>query len=279
MWFRRDLRLTDNPALLRALAEHTDVVPVFVVDPNLLKNSGAPRVAYMCDALNALDNSMGRALVYRHGDPVDVILALAEEVGADDVYVARDFAPYGRRRDAEVGSRLKSVGKRLHGVSSSYAVDPGIVTKDDGLSYSVFTPFSKRWLAAGWTTPQDAPHDPQWFGAPSVKCEGPPKRPDIEFELPPSNEDAVLDQWTEYRHLGEEGLDGYSDRRNDPSVNGSSRLSAALRWGIVHPRQLLADLVPSKSHDVYRSELAWREFYADVMFRFPDTGNRNITSA
>ena len=56
MWFRRDLRLTDNPALLRALAEHTDVVPVFVVDPNLLKNSGAPRVAYMCDALNALDN-------------------------------------------------------------------------------------------------------------------------------------------------------------------------------------------------------------------------------
>ena len=276
MWFRRDLRLTDNPALLRALAEHTDVVPVFVVDPNLLKNAGAPRVAYMCDALNALDNSMGRALVYRHGDPVDVILALAEEVGADDVYVARDFAPYGRRRDAEVGGRLKSVGKRLHGVGSSYAVDPGNVTKDDGLSYSVFTPFSKRWLAAGWTTPQDAPHDPQWYGAPSVKCEGPPKRPDIEFELPPSNEDAVLDQWTEYRHRGEEGLDGYSDRRNDPSVNGSSRLSAALRWGIVHPRQLLADLVPSKSHDVYRSELAWREFYADVMFRFPDTGWKNL---
>ncbi len=93
MWFRRDLRLADNPALLKALAEHADVVPVFVVDPNLLKNAGAPRVAYMCDALNALDNSMGRALVYRHGDPVDVILALAEEVGADDVYVARDFAP------------------------------------------------------------------------------------------------------------------------------------------------------------------------------------------
>ena len=276
MWFRRDLRLTDNPALLRALAEHTDVVPVFVVDPNLLKNSGAPRVAYMCDALNALDNSMGRALVYRHGDPVDVILALAEEVGADDVYVARDFAPYGRRRDAEVGNRLKSVGKRLHGVSSSYAVDPGIVTKDDGLSYSVFTPFSKRWLAAGWATPQDAPRDPQWYGAPTIKCEGPPKRPDIEFDLPPSNEEAVLDQWNEYRHRGEEGLDGYSDRRNDPSVNGSSRLSAALRWGIVHPRQLLADLVPSKSHDVYRSELAWREFYADVMFRFPDTGWKNL---
>jgi deoxyribodipyrimidine photo-lyase len=175
-----------------------------------------------------------------------------------------------------VGNRLKSVGKRLHGVSSSYAVDPGIVTKDDGLSYSVFTPFSKRWLAAGWTAPQDAPRDPQWFGAPTIKCEGPPKRPDIEFDLPPSNEETVLDQWNEYRHRGEEGLDGYSDRRNDPSVNGSSRLSAALRWGIVHPRQLLADLVPSKSHDVYRSELAWREFYADVMFRFPDTGWKNL---
>ena len=276
MWFRRDLRLTDNPALVRALAEHTDVVPVFVVDPNLLKNSGAPRVAYMCDALNALDNSMGRALVYRHGDPVDVIVALANEVGADDVYVARDFAPYGRRRDAEVGQRLKDLGKRLHGVGSPYAVDPGVVTKDDGLSYSVYTPYSKRWLAHGWSAPLDAPKDPQWHGAPTVPCEGPPVRPDIEFELPPCNEEDVHDQWNEYRLRGIEGLDGYADRRNDPSVNGSSRLSAALRWGIVHPRQLLADLVPGPSHNVFRNELAWRDFYADVMFRFPDTGWKNL---
>lgn len=276
MWFRRDLRLADNPALLAALAEHSDVVPVFVVDPHLLDRSGAPRVAFMCDALEALDNSMGRALVYRHGDPVDVIAALAQEVGAHDVYIARDFAPYGGRRDLAVSERLAADGRRLHEVGSAYAVDPGRVTKDDGLSYSVFTPFSKRWLVAGWPAPLDAPANPQWFGAPAVHCEGPPRRPDVEFDLPPCTEDGVHDQWNEYRLRGAAGLDGYADRRNDPSVPGTSRLSAALRWGLVHPRQLLADLVPEPSHNVFRSELAWRDFYADVMFRFPQTGWKNL---
>ena len=276
MWFRRDLRLTDNSAVLAALAEHSDVIPVFVVDPHLMKNAGAPRVAYMCDALAALNASMGGALVFRHGDPVDVIVDLAKELDASDVYIARDFAPYGRRRDIEIAERLVSQGRRLRGVGSPYAVAPGRVMKDDGTSYSVFTPFSKRWLALGWDGPQDAPRDPQWLGVPVVRSDGAPLRPEIDFVLPPHDEESVHDQWNEFRLRGAEGLDGYVERRNEPGVAGSSRLSAALRWGIVHPRQLIADLLPDRSHDVFRSELAWREFYADVLFRFPDTGWRNL---
>ena len=276
MWFRRDLRLTDNSAVLAALAEHSDVIPVFVVDPHLMKNAGAPRVAYMCDALAALNASMGGALVFRHGDPVDVIVELAKELDAADVYIARDFAPYGRRRDIEIAERLVSQGRRLRGVGSPYAVAPGRVMKDDGTSYSVFTPFSKRWLALGWDGPQDAPRDPQWLGVPSVRSDGAPLRPEIDFVLPPHDEESVHDQWNEFRLRGAEGLDGYVERRNEPGVAGSSRLSAALRWGLVHPRQLIADLLPDRSHDVFRSELAWREFYADVLFRFPDTGWRNL---
>ena len=276
MWFRRDLRLTDNSAVLAALAEHSDVIPVFVVDPHLMKNAGAPRVAYMCDALAALNASMGGALVFRHGDPVDVIVDLAKELDAADVYIARDFAPYGRRRDIEIAERLVSQGRRLRGVGSPYAVAPGRVMKDDGTSYSVFTPFSKRWLALGWDGPQDAPRDPQWLGVPVVRSDGAPLRPEIDFVLPPHDEESVHDQWNEFRLRGAEGLDGYVERRNEPGVAGSSRLSAALRWGIVHPRQLIADLLPDRSHDVFRSELAWREFYADVLFRFPDTGWRNL---
>ena len=148
--------------------------------------------------------------------------------------------------------------------------------KDDGTSYSVFTPFSKRWLALGWDGPQDAPRDPQWLGVPVVRSDGAPLRPEIDFVLPPHDEESVHDQWNEFRLRGAEGLDGYVERRNEPGVAGSSRLSAALRWGIVHPRQLIADLLPDRSHDVFRSELAWREFYADVLFRFPDTGWRNL---
>ena len=276
MWFRRDLRLTDNSAVLAALSEHSDVIPVFVVDPHLMKNAGAPRVAYMCDALAALNASMGGALVFRHGDPVEVIVELAKELDAADVYIARDFAPYGRRRDIEIAERLVSQGRRLRGVGSPYAVAPGRVMKDDGTSYSVFTPFSKRWLALGWDGPQDAPRDPQWMGVPVVRSDGAPLRPEIDFVLPPHDEESVHDQWNEFRLRGAEGLDGYVERRNEPGVAGSSRLSAALRWGIVHPRQLIADLLPDRSHDVFRSELAWREFYADVLFRFPDTGWRNL---
>jgi deoxyribodipyrimidine photo-lyase len=276
MWFRRDLRLTDNSAVLAALAEHSDVIPVFVVDPHLMKNAGAPRVAYMCDALAALNASMGGALVFRHGDPVDVIVELAKELDATDVYIARDFAPYGRGRDIEIAERLASQGRRLRGVGSPYAVAPGRVMKDDGTSYSVFTPFSKRWLALGWDGPQPAPRDPQWLGVPVVRSDGAPLRPEIDFVLPPHDEESVHDQWNEFRLRGAEGLDGYVERRNEPGVAGSSRLSAALRWGIVHPRQLIADLLPDRSHDVFRSELAWREFYADVLFRFPDTGWRNL---
>nr|MSZ99100.1 deoxyribodipyrimidine photo-lyase [Actinomycetota bacterium] len=213
MWFRRDLRLTDNSAVLAALAEHSDVIPVFVVDPHLMKNAGAPRVAYMCDALAALNASMGGALVFRHGDPVDVIVDLAKELDASDVYIARDFAPYGRRRDIEIAERLVSQGRRLRGVGSPYAVAPGRVMKDDGTSYSVFTPFSKRWLALGWDGPQDAPRDPQWLGVPVVRSDGAPLRPEIDFVLPPHDEESVHDQWNEFRLRGAEGLDGYVERR------------------------------------------------------------------
>ena len=276
MWFRRDLRLADNPALLAALADHTDVVPVFVVDPLLMSRSGAPRRAYMCDALNALDDSMGRALVYRYGDPLDVIPALVAEVGASAVYAARDFAPYGSRRDDAVGDRLEASGVPLRFVGSPYAVNPGSITKDDGTSYSVFTPFSKRWLAHGWDRPLDAPRDPNWVGAPTVPCEGRPPRPEVDFDLPAFDERGVHVQWAEFRDRGTDGLDGYDQRRNDPGVPGTSRMSIALRWGIVHPRQLLAELQGTRAHDVYRSEIAWREFYGDVLHRFPDSGWRNL---
>ncbi len=276
MWFRRDIRLADNPALLTALAEHSDVVPVFVVDPLLMSRSGAPRRAYMCEALNALDDAMGRALVYRYGDPLDVIPALVAEVGASAVYAARDFAPYGSRRDAAVTERLSARGVPLRFVGSPYAVNPGSVTKDDGTSYSVFTPFSKRWLAHGWDRPLDAPRDPNWVGAPTVPCEGRPPRPDVDFDLPAFTERAVHEQWAEFRDRGSDGLDGYDERRNDPGVAGTSRMSTALRWGIVHPRQLLSDLQGGKAHDHFRSEIAWREFYGDVLFRFPDSGWRNL---
>ncbi|MEZ5251934.1 MAG: deoxyribodipyrimidine photo-lyase [Ilumatobacteraceae bacterium] len=139
LWFRRDLRLDDHPALAATHA-HGDVVPLFVVDPAFAA-AGLPRRGFMASALQALDERIGGALVYRHGDPVDVVPAFAAEVGADVVIVTRDHGPYGHRRDAAVAARLAVDGRKLRGVGSNFAVDPGTVHKADRSSYCVHPVF------------------------------------------------------------------------------------------------------------------------------------------
>ncbi len=127
MWFRRDLRLGDNPALLAArdAAAGGSVVPVFVLDPALWKPSGQPRQAFLIGCLNDLDQSMGSALVVRHGSPATVLPRLAAEVGASSVHVAADAGPYGRRRDEAVTKALGDIDVDLVSTGSSYAVTPG----------------------------------------------------------------------------------------------------------------------------------------------------------
>src|SRR4051812_35701383 len=98
MWFRRDLRLTDNPALLAACTAD-EVLPLFVVDPLLWDRSGPMRRAYLAASLTALDASLRGALVVRRGDPRAVVPTVAREVAAGTVYHAADFSPYGSRRD------------------------------------------------------------------------------------------------------------------------------------------------------------------------------------
>jgi deoxyribodipyrimidine photo-lyase len=270
MWFRRDLRLADLPALHAAAAEG-DVVPLFVVDPAFAR-AGRPRQEFLRAALASLDDSIDGALVYRHGVPQVVVPALAAEVGASAVHVTRDYGPYGRRRDTAVAAALTSIGVRLVGTSSPYAVQPGSVAKADGAPYAVFTPFSRTWRQVGWDEPLDVP-EVRWHGAPAVACEGPPSSlPWPEAASAAASEEAAHARWEAF--LPQVGA--YADRRDLPAVDGTSRLSAALRWGLVHPRQLLADLAATddgagRGPTTFTNELAWREFYADVLFHRPDS--------
>jgi len=277
--------MSDNPALIAAGADGAEVVPVFVVDP-VFAASGAPRLAYLHECLGSLDAEIrrrsGTGLVIRHGDPVDVVPRLAEEVGAEAVFVSRDYAPYGRGRDAAVAASLRSEGHTLHGIGSPYAVAPGSVRKADGDPYAVFTPFSKVWRQLGWELPIEAPADDfRWLGAGAsgIAGEALPVPPDARCDLPAAGEGSALDLWMQFRGGG---LDGYPDQRNLPGVEGTSKLSPALKWGTIHPRQLLADLDASgagpKPHTVFSSELAWREFYADVLFQQPHTAWENLNT-
>ncbi len=272
LWFRRDLRLADHPALVAA-ADAGPVVPLFVLDPALLGPAGAPRAAFLFRCLRSLDDSLAGRLVVRSGDPADVVPAVAAEVDAGLTFVTADFGPYGRRRDTEVGRALKANGRRLRGVGSAYAVDPEQVRKADDTPFKVFTPYSRAWRAHGWPAPAD-PVSAQWAGG--VRSEAIPDDPPIRATLPPAGEAAALARLEEFL-AGPS--DDYADRRDDPGADATTRLSPYLKYGCIHPRTVLARLGRSASEEKLRSELAWREFYADVLWHQPESARHALQPA
>jgi deoxyribodipyrimidine photo-lyase len=273
MWFRRDLRLHDHPALLAAAgALHGQpparVLPLFVVDPRLIRGAGAVRPAYLAASLGALDADLrerGGGLVVRRGVPAIEVVRAAREAGAEEVHVSADFTPYGTRRDAAVEAALAEHKIALIRTGSPYAVAPGRVTKPDGTPYSVYTPFFKAWEAHGWAEPAGGLPDRTAFAA----LDGdalPTWSPPASLRLPPAGERAALERWA---HVRETVVDSYADLRDRPDLAGTSELSAALRWGEIHPRTLLAELGDDRGPTTFRKELAWREFYADVLHHRP----------
>jgi deoxyribodipyrimidine photo-lyase len=270
LWLRRDLRLGDHPALHAAAADGP-VLALFVLDPALLGPAGAPRVAFLYRTLRSLDEALradGGRLVIRPGDPVQVLPEVVAEAGAASVHVSADFAPYGRRRDAAVEQALDGVPFVRTG--SPYAVSPGRVTKADGSPFRVYSAFYRGWREHGWPAPAGAPAGGvRWVtDVPGAEVPDDPRLPGG-LELPPAGEHAALTAWRAYRGRR---LASYPDDRNRPDLDRTSRMSVYLKWGAIHPRTMLADLGPRD--EVFRKELAWREFYAAVLHHFPDSARR-----
>ncbi len=275
LWFRRDLRLSDNLALVAAAEAGAGdgVVPMFVLDPALWGPSGDPRRAFLVGCLEALDRDLGGCLVVRHGDPAHEVVAVARHHGAETVWVSADFGPYGRRRDEAVGAALRADGRRLLASGSPYAVDPGTLENQSGQPYKVFTPFSKAWRAHGWAEP--APRPQVRFVA-DLKDRALPAAPATGATLPPPGEAAGLEVMERFL---EEQVAAYDGQRNRPGVPGTSRLSVHLKYGTVHPRTVLARLGGSAGEHTFRTELCWREFYADVLWNRPDTARQALNPA
>jgi deoxyribodipyrimidine photo-lyase len=276
LWFRRDLRLGDHPALLAACDAARpggDVVPLFVLDPRLWGPAGAPRRRFLLDTLADLRAASGGALVLRGGDPADVVPALAREVGAAGVHVSADAGPYGRRRDAAVERALGDVP--LVRTGSPYAVTPGRLLTASGTPYRVFSPFARAWRAHGWRRPASEPGRVPWLAG--VRSDEGPPTPALDgIRLPPAGEAAARSAWARFR---DERLPGYADGRDRPGTDGTSRLSPYLKYGCLHPRTLLADLAglpQDESVRRYTDELAWREFYADVLWHRPDSAREYL---
>ncbi len=270
VWFRRDLRLADHPALVAAAAGADQVVALFVDDDRLRRPAGAARVVFLDACLAALDESIGGHLVRRAGDPARVVLDVAAEVGATDVYVTEDFGPYGRSRDGEVAEALEARGRTLRRVGTPYAVAPGTLHTQAGDPFKVFTPFWRAWDPRATDEPAPAP-DVRWVAG--LATSAPPAVPLREgVHLPPAGERGAHDRLDSFLA---DAVDRYHEGRDQPGVDGTSRLSPYLKWGCLHPRQVLDRLAPGRpGPDALRRELAWRDFYADVLFHRPDTAHR-----
>jgi deoxyribodipyrimidine photo-lyase len=268
VWFRRDLRLADNPALVEALRAHEAIVPLFVWDPRLAGTSGAARLNFLLGCLAELNRSLDGQLVIRSGDPSRVVPHVAAEAGAKVVWCAEDFGPYGVERDAAVAKVLIGQGAQLMRSGSPYAVAPGALLSGANRPYQVFTPFSKAWLAHGWNEPLDQPsrRDLRIAQLPSEELSTTPM---VAAILPRPGEEAAhqrLEQFVNH------DVDHYGEQRDRSDLDATSRLSPYLKFGCLHPRQVLSRLDPTDSaHHRFLTELCWREFYADVLFHRPDS--------
>lgn len=279
LWFRRDLRLRDLPPLLEA-ADGADVLACFVLDPRLEANTGPRRLQFLGDCLRELNVALDGRLLITRGRPEEHLPQICAAAAATAVHISADFSPFGMRRDAAVRESLAAQKIPLVATGSPYLVSPGRVTKDDGSPYKVFTPYFRRWREVGWRGPaQSGPVgvgwiDPDTLAALPARVEAPDPGAVLDVR---AGEAAARQRWSEFRA---EGLQGYAADRDRPDKPGTSRLSAHLKFGTIHPRTLVSDLdLTDSAASAYVRELAFRDFYAAVLHQWPASAWRNWNPA
>lgn len=293
VWFRRDLRLHDHPALVAALSAHPTVVPLFVVDEALVGGRWpAPnRIWWMLEAVRVLGDELsarGSRLIVATGRPEAVVPAVASAIGALDVYASRDHAPYGRARDRRVADCLGAIGATLHARRGVLIQEPEDVLTADGRPPVVYGAFRRAWDRLPVREPLPAPDLVPWpagidataldvasAGRPGLEVPsladlgiaGPTADPSL---LPEPGEIAARHRLEAWLRPGPDRLDGYAGRRDRLDLEGTSRLSADLRWGTLSPTEVLVRSTrPGDGARVFGAELAWREFYAHVLWHRP----------
>lgn len=270
MWFRRDLRLSDNAALYYALRSGIPVLPVFIFDKNILDqldDKADRRVEFIHAAITELQAQLaeiGTTLEVFHDYPKEVYKKLLERYDIEAVFTNHDYEPYARERDTEIAALLKEAGTGFKTYKDQVIFEKSEVVKDDGKPYTVFSPYARKWRAKlngfylkAYPTEK---YFSNFYQQTSVTI---PTLASIGFQpvdLPfPSKEleEAVI------RHYGE--------NRNFPSLEkGTSKMGVHLRFGTVSIRYLARKAMDW--NDVYLNELIWRDFYHAILWHFPQVG-------
>lgn len=271
-WHRGDLRTHDHPALNAAFADRA-AAGVVVLDPVILEATSPRRRALFhrhVAALRAAYEARGGVLLVRHGNPAAELVALVDALqDVERVHAIASYTPYGIHRDREATSALRGRGVGIRWHDGAYVHSPGTVrTADDGF-YSVYSPFFRRWRGLGTSDPVTAPVR---LPAPdTVRAIDVGAIPDVDpgIELPPIGEDAALDALDRF---SDERLPDYADRRDRLDGRGTSGLSVWLTLGALSARTAAARVEAAGGTGVTKwlSELAWRDFLADLLYHRPD---------
>ena len=289
LWFTRDLRLDDNPALQAALARGA-VLPVYVLDDDDAgpwAAGGASRW-WLHGALQSLDQELrarGSRLVLRRGRAREVLEKLLASTGADAVYWSRRYEPWALARNEALKTALRARGVQAHSFNALLLREPWELATQQGSPYRVFTPFWKALQAAGVAAPVD--DAPARIAAPEA---WPASEPLDDWALLPQAPDwagGLRAAWQPTPAAAQLRLQTflagpafeYQEARNLPGVHGSSRLSPYLHFGQISPRQVWqaveaaaqadgASTRPAGLH-TYLSEIAWREFSYHLLYHYP----------
>ena len=286
-WHRRDLRASDNRGLSRAATDDGPVVPVFVFDDAVLEHAGPPRVRFMLDALDALREqyrARGSDLLTVRGDPREKLPELADRFDADAVYWNEDYSGLARERDAAVRRALSEAGIDRFSFQDAVHHEPGEITTNAGDPYSVFTYFWKKWQKRDKADPIPTPDAEQLA---DVDGEPLPTIGDLGFDAPEATIQSAGTEPARDRldaFLADSVYD-YEDRRDYPADGATSRLSTDLKWGTIGIREVFestaeaaADVAGEDADSVeeFQSQLAWREFYTQVLWAHPEVVTENF---
>lgn len=265
-WFRRDLRLTDNHGLFRALTEHGDVLPLFIFDTHILdrlEHQTDRRVDLIHRALDRIRKPIeerGGALLVEHGRPEEIWPRLLEKYTITAVTANHDHEPYAVQRDAAVHALLAAHGVPFHTFKDISIFERSEVLKDDGGPYTVFTPYARKWRSL--FRPEMANAFPSERHLDRLALQGPLPFPALgaigftatDLQVPPLK-------------LPEGLLKNYAKTRDIPGVEGTSHMSTHLRFGTVSVRKLVRQAL--EESDTYMNELIWREFFMQILWHFP----------
>jgi deoxyribodipyrimidine photo-lyase len=265
-WFRRDLNIDDNRGLRQALMSGKPILPLFIADTEILSSfeKDHPGVSFLCEALNKLDRSLrelGSFLKIVKGTPREVFEKLTEEFTLEALYANRDYTTDGIRRDREVESLLHSKGILFHTYGDHLIFEPGEVMKDDGTPYTVFTPFSKKWLSL-YSNSRIASESCEEHYSSFLRINA--AESDISPAILGFQSSGII---TPPPDLTNEIISNYHLRRDYPAANGTTRLGPHLRFGTISLRKVLR-IIGDRS-PVLLSELIWREFFMHILWHFP----------